>query len=91
MGIVIDVQKASHSKTGKCVTLSFINGIVSVETVLTAERSGHFCHHCRFFCKTLMLLSFYCHGIIYDVSYVVCMLFFKEAFRMPLGTVATRI
>lgn len=59
MGIVIDVQMANHIKTGKGVTLYFLNGIIYVKNVLTAERSGHFCHHCRFSCKTLMLWSYF--------------------------------
>lgn len=43
MGIVIDVQKASHNKTGKCVTLSlFSKWHHFCQIVLTAERSGHF-------------------------------------------------
>lgn len=54
------------------------------------ERFGHFCHHCRFICKTFMLWSLFLRNI-YDVTYVGCMLFFKKAFPLPLGTVATRI
>lgn len=61
-----------------CNTFYFLNGIISVKAVLIAERSRHFCHHCRFFCQASMLWSFNFQGIIYDVSYVVCVLFLKK-------------
>lgn len=58
MGIVIDVQKASHSKTGECVTLYLRNGIISVKMFWQQKDLAIFAITVVFFCETFMLWSF---------------------------------
>lgn len=75
---------AKHTHEKQCIHFSLCSKWCFCLDVLTAERSGHFCHHCRFLFSRIFTL-----WLLFLNNYLWFKLYWVWAHPLPVGTVAT--